>query len=104
MRSNDLPEPLRTLPRTKEEQLARLTVLYDTIRRGFDVLGWSEGYRGSGEREQLEIRVTVPARHFRAAFALLFPDGSPSAAERPGPGRTDRAHRNDRRGGRPGSR
>ena len=100
MRSDDMPEPLRRLPRSKEEQLARLTVLYDTIRRGFDVLGWSEGYRGSGEREQLEIRVTVSARHFRAAHDLLFPDGPSTSAGRVGPGRSDRPHRGDKRGGR----
>ena len=100
MRSSEMPEPLRKLPRTKEEQLARLTVLYDTIRRGFDVLGWSEGYRGSGEREQLEIRVTVAARHFRGAYELLFPGGPSSAPGRPGLGRSDRAHRGDKRGGR----
>ncbi len=104
MRSGEMPEPLRRLPRSKEEQLARLTVLYDTIRRGFDVLGWSEGYRGSGEREQFEIRVTVSARHFRAAHDLLFPDGASSSERavpgRVGPGRSDRPHRGDKRGGR----
>ena len=100
MRSSEMPEPLRQLPRTKEEQLARLTVLYDTIRRGFDVLGWAEGYRGSGEREQLEIRVTVAARHFRGAYELLFPGGASSTTGRPGLGRSDRAHRGDKRGGR----
>lgn len=85
---------LDRLPRSKEEQLARLTVLYDTIRRGFAVVGWAEGYRGSGEKEQFEIRVTVSARTFRGAYELLFPNGP---VEHSGPGRSDRAKRRDRR-------
>ena len=105
MRSDDLPDGLRQLPRSKEEQLARLTVLYDTIRRGFDVLGWAEGYRGSGEREQLEIRITVAARHFRGAYELLFPGDPTTPAGRPSLApRSDRPHRSDRGGGRGGRR
>ncbi len=87
-------DSLRQIPRSKEEQLARLTVLYDSIRRGFAVLGWAEGYRGSGDKEQFEVRVTVSAKTFRSAYDMLFPDG---ATSQPGLGRSDRPHRRERR-------
>ncbi len=88
------PQPT-PLPRSKEEHLARLSVLHDVIRRGFGVLGWAEGYRGGGEKEQFEIRITVSAQAYRASQQMLFPDG-PAHHVAPGT-RSDRPRKHDRR-------
>ena len=94
MSSDHDPQPT-PLPRTKEVHLARLSTLHDEIRRGFGVVGWAEGYRGSGDKEQFEIRITVSAKAFRASQQMLFPDG-PTHHVQSG-ARSDRPHKRDRR-------
>ncbi len=95
MRSDQPSSPGQPLPRSKEEHLARLAVLHDVIRRGFGVLGWAEGYRGSGDKEQFEVRITISAKDYRASQQMLFPNG-PAHHVVPGV-RSDRAHKRDRR-------